>query len=322
MTLSPSSNLMNEEIFINQNKINNIEETLNEVNQILKKHNFIGHKRLIKKSSILYHKKLRKKIAKNYFDKEAELGSDNEEHDNIIKKTYNNSSSYFDSENEEENLEDLIDDNNILYNNNEQKNKFIEDMLIKDKEDILKVIEGKTKEKNFIKKYNDNNDDILPLKIRIERMKNNKEFDNDKINFKSIFSKVNKFEKEFEENDNEELIDAFNNYKKNEIKKIDEMNKTKRIELKERMKENNKILENVILLNKKENKKEKNNNLFIKGNNSLKNNRKNFIYRIGSFMNTTNSFLKNIQKENIFDSYKINMNSIKIKNLSSLFIKK
>ena len=322
MTLSPSSNLMNEEIFINQSKINNIEETLNEVNQILKKHNFIGHKRLIKKSSILYHKKLRKKIAKNYFDKEAELGSDNEEHDNIIKKTYNNSSSYFDSENEEENLEDLIDDNNILYNNNEQKNKFIEDMLIKDKEDILKVIEGKTKEKNFIKKYNDNNDDILPLKIRIERMKNNKEFDNDKINFKSIFSKVNKFEKEFEENDNEELIDAFNNYKKNEIKKIDEMNKTKRIELKERMKENNKILENVILLNKKENKKEKNNNLFIKGNNSLKNNRKNFIYRIGSFMNTTNSFLKNIQKENIFDSYKINMNSIKIKNLSSLFIKK
>ena len=319
MTLSPSSNLMNEEIFINQSKINNIEETLNEVNQILKKHNFIGHKRLIKKSSILYHKKLRKKIAKNYFDKEAELGSDNEEHDNIIKKTYNNSSSYFDSENEEENLEDLIDDNNILYNNNEQKNKFIEDMLIKDKEDILKVIEGKTKEKNFIKK---NNDDILPLKIRIERMKNNKEFDNDKINFKSIFSKVNKFEKEFEENDNEELIDAFNNYKKNEIKKIDEMNKTKRIELKERMKENNKILENVILLNKKENKKEKNNNLFIKGNNSLKNNRKNFIYRIGSFMNTTNSFLKNIQKENIFDSYKINMNSIKIKNLSSLFIKK
>jgi len=319
MTLSPSSNLMNEEIFISQSKINNIEETLNEVNQILKKHNFIGHKRLIKKSSILYHKKLRKKIAKNYFDKEAELGSDNEEHDNIIKKTYNNSSSYFDSENEEENLEDLIDDNNILYNNNEQKNKFIEDMLIKDKEDILKVIEGKTKEKNFIKK---NNDDILPLKIRIERMKNNKEFDNDKINFKSIFSKVNKFEKEFEENDNEELIDAFNNYKKNEIKKIDEMNKTKRIELKERMKENNKILENVILLNKKENKKEKNNNLFIKGNNSLKNNRKNFIYRIGSFMNTTNSFLKNIQKENIFDSYKINMNSIKIKNLSSLFIKK
>ena len=319
MTLSPSSNLMNEEIFISQSKINNIEETLNEVNQILKKHNFIGHKRLIKKSSILYHKKLRKKIAKNYFDKEAELGSDNEEHDNIIKKTYNNSSSYFDSENEEENLEDLIDDNNILYNNNEQKNKFIEDMLIKDKEDILKVIEGKTKEKNFIKK---NNDDILPLKIRIERMKNNKEFDNDKINFKSIFSKVNKFEKEFEENDNEELIDAFNNYKKNEIKKIDEMNKTKRIELKERMKENNKILENVILLNKKENKKEKNNNLFIKGNNFLKNNRKNFIYRIGSFMNTTNSFLKNIQKENIFDSYKINMNSIKIKNLSSLFIKK
>ena len=192
-------------------------------------------------------------------------------------------------------------------------------MLIKDKEDILKVIEGKTKEKNFIKK---NNDDILPLKIRIERMKNNKEFDNDKLNFKSIFSKVNKFEKEFEENDNEELIDAFNNYKKNEIKKIDEMNKTKRIELKERMKENNKILENVILLNKKENKKEKNNNLFIKGNNCIKNFRSNYIYKIGPFMNTTNSFLKNIGKENNFEDYKINMNSIKIKNLSSLFIKK
>ena len=318
MDLSTSSNLMNEEIFISPNKINTVEETLNEVNKILKKHNFIGNKRLIKKRNILYQKEIRKKIAKNYFDKEAELGSDNEEHDNVIKKTYNNnSSSYFDSENEEEDLDDLIDDNNII-NNNEQKEKYIEDMLIKDKEDILKVIKGKTKEKKVIK---NNNNDELPLKIRIERMKNNKEFDNDKINFKSIFSKVKKFEKEFEENDNEELIDAFNNYKKNKIKKFNEMNNSKIIELKERMKENNKILENVILLNKKKNK-EKNNNLFIKGNNCVKNYSNNFIYKIGPFMNSTNSFLKNIQKENNIESYKINLNSIKIKNLSSLFIRK
>ena len=317
MNLSTTSNLMNEEILINLNKNNNIEETLNKVNEILKKHNFIGNKRLIKKRNILHQKELRKKIAKNYFDKEAELGSDNEEHDNVIKKTYNNSSSYFESENEEEDLDDLIDDTNI-FNNNEQKEKFIEDMLIKDKEDILKVIEGKTKEKNVIK---NNNNDELPLKIRIERMKNNKEFENDELNFKSIFSKIKKFEKEFEENDNEELIDAFNNYKKNKIKKFNEMNNSKIIELKERMKENNKILENVILLNKKKNK-EKNNNLFIKGNNCVKNYSNNFIYKIGPFMNSTNSFLKNIQKENNIESYKINLNSIKIKNLSSLFIRK
>ena len=317
MNLSTTSNLMNEEILINPNKNNNIEETLNKVNEILKKHNFIGNKRLIKKRNILHQKELRKKIAKNYFDKEAELGSDNEEHDNVIKKTYNNSSSYFESENEEEDLDDLIDDTNI-FNNNEQKEKFIEDMLIKDKEDILKVIEGKTKEKNVIK---NNNNDELPLKIRIERMKNNKEFENDELNFKSIFSKIKKFEKEFEENDNEELIDAFNNYKKNKIKKFNEMNNSKIIELKERMKENNKILENVILLNKKKNK-EKNNNLFIKGNNCVKNYSNNFIYKIGPFMNSTNSFLKNIQKENNIESYKINLNSIKIKNLSSLFIRK
>ena len=317
MNLSTTSNLMNEEIVINPNKNNNIEETLNKVNEILKKHNFIGNKRLIKKRNILYQKELRKKIAKNYFDKEAELGSDNEEHDNVIKKTYNNSSSYFESENEEEDLDDLIDDTNI-FNNNEQKEKFIEDMLIKDKEDILKVIEGKTKEKNVIK---NNNNDELPLKIRIERMKNNKEFENDELNFKSIFSKIKKFEKECEENDNEELIDAFNNYKKNKIKKFNEMNNSKIIELKERMKENNKILENVILLNKKKNK-EKNNNLFIKGNNCVKNYSNNFIYKIGPFMNSTNSFLKNIQKENNIESYKINLNSIKIKNLSSLFIRK
>ena len=317
MNLSTTSNLMNEEILINPNKNNNIEETLNKVNEILKKHNFIGNKRLIKKRNILHQKELRKKIAKNYFDKEAELGSDNEEHDNVIKKTYNNSSSYFESENEEEDLDDLIDDTNI-FNNNEQKEKFIEDMLIKDKEDILKVIEGKTKEKNVIK---NNNNDELPLKIRIERMKNNKEFENDELNFKSIFSKIKKYEKEFEENDNEELIDAFNNYKKNKIKKFNEMNNSKIIELKERMKENNKILENVILLNKKKNK-EKNNNLFIKGNNCVKNYSNNFIYKIGPFMNSTNSFLKNIQKEKNIESYKINLNSIKIKNLSSLFIRK
>ena len=61
----------------------------------------------MKKSDIILKKKILKKMAKNYFDKEAELGSDNEEHDDIIKKVYHSDS---DSEREEDkNAKDIED---------------------------------------------------------------------------------------------------------------------------------------------------------------------------------------------------------------------
>ena len=106
------------------------------------------------------------KIATNYFDNEAELGSDNEEHDEVVKKIV-------DSENENDpnldlSLEDIIDDN--VENKNDQKDKFIDDMFDKDKEEIRKVINGPVRRPQPKKDRIEINESELPLKIRIERM--------------------------------------------------------------------------------------------------------------------------------------------------------
>ena len=289
-------NLNNENIYKKEEKIT--------------KKEFISHKRLIKRKDILRKREIRKNFVKKYFDDEAELGSDNEEHDNIIKNINSDS----DTENDDGFLEDLIDDKSIS-SYNEQNDKFINDMFIKDNEEILKVIQGKIKRKKITeKKYNDNE---LPLKIRIERMKNmNNDFEIKKFNLK-FFNK--KIKEEFGENDNEELKDAFNDYKENTIRQIEKANNFKIKELKERMKENNKILENIILLNKK-NKREKKNNLFIKGNNLKVQNNDFFTYTINSYSNSINSFLRNNQKNKNYENCKVNT-SIEIKNLSSLFIR-
>ena len=300
----------------------------------------LGHKRLIKKSDLILQKELTKKLAKNYFDKEAELGSDNEEHDNVIKKVYNSDS---DLEKKEDigNIEDLIDDKNILnsLDNEEQKEKFITDMFIKDREEVLKVIEGPQRRiiNNKIEKKFDESD--LPLKLRIERMKNeyfDEEEENEENNFQTLVSRLKKLKKQFkEDNANEDLKAIINSYQNMALKRIEKLNKTNKNELKKRMMEDNKILENVVLLNKKDNQpkeEKKNNNLFIKGNSTNTNNKINRSYKIGSFINSTNSFLRNYQnnqkgnnnniKKNYEKNVNSNLNSFMIGNLSSLFIKK
>ena len=241
-----SSEKFEEKIKKEENKEEKIEKNKKEKDTIFN-FNFLGHKRLIKKSDLILQKQITKKLAKHYFDKEAELGSDNEEHDNIIKKVYNSDS---DLEKNEDigNIEDLIDDKNILnsLNNEEQKEKFITDMFIKDREEVLKVIEGPQRRiiNNKIEKKFDDND--LPLKLRIERMKNEYLDDEDDIeenNFQSIVSRLKKLKKQFkEDNANEDLKAIFISYQNMALKKIEKINKTNKNELKKRMKEDNKIL--------------------------------------------------------------------------------
>jgi hypothetical protein len=93
------------------------------------------------------------------------------------------------------------------------------------------------------------------------------------------------------------------------------------------------------LLNKKEeedksdkkNKNNKNNNLFIKGNGEKTNLKSNYSYKIGSFMNSNNSFLRNIQnnnqkgnniKKSLEKNTNSNLNNFRMGNLSTLFLKK
>ena len=334
-----TSEKLQEKIKKEDNKEEKIVKNKKEKDNFLN-YKLLGHKRLIKKSDLILQKELTKKLAKNYFDKEAELGSDNEEHDNVIKKVYNSDS---DLEKKEDigNIEDLIDDKNILnsLDNEEQKEKFITDMFIKDREEVLKVIEGPQRRiiNNKIEKKFDESD--LPLKLRIERMKNeyfDEEEENEENNFQSLVSRLKKLKKQFkEDNANEDLKAIINSYQNMALKRIEKLNKTNKNELKKRMMEDNKILENVVLLNKKDNQpkdEKKNNNLFIKGNGTNTNNKINHSYKIGSFINSTNSFLRNYQnnqkgnnnniKKNIEKNVNSNLNSFMIGNLSSLFIKK
>jgi len=334
-----TSEKLQEKIKKEDNKEEKIVKNKKEKDNFLN-YKLLGHKRLIKKSDLILQKELTKKLAKNYFDKEAELGSDNEEHDNVIKKVYNSDS---DLEKKEDigNIEDLIDDKNILnsLDNEEQKEKFITDMFIKDREEVLKVIEGPQRRiiNNKIEKKFDESD--LPLKLRIERMKNeyfDEEEENEENNFQSLVSRLKKLKKQFkEDNANEDLKAIINSYQNMALKRIEKLNKTNKNELKKRMMEDNKILENVVLLNKKDNQpkdEKKNNNLFIKGNGTNTNNKINHSYKIGSFINSTNSFLRNYQnnqkgnnnniKKNYEKNVNSNLNSFMIGNLSSLFIKK
>ncbi len=338
-----TSEKLQEKIKKEDNKEEKIVKNKKEKDNFLN-YKLLGHKRLIKKSDLILQKELTKKLAKNYFDKEAELGSDNEEHDNVIKKVYNSDS---DLEKKEDigNIEDLIDDKNILnsLDNEEQKEKFITDMFIKDREEVLKVIEGPQRRiiNNKIEKKFDESD--LPLKLRIERMKNeyfDEEEENEENNFQSLVSRLKKLKKQFkEDNANEDLKAIINSYQNMALKRIEKLNKTNKNELKKRMMEDNKILENVVLLNKKEeedksdkkNKNNKNNNLFIKGNGEKTNLKSNYSYKIGSFMNSNNSFLRNIQnnnqkgnniKKSLEKNTNSNLNNFRMGNLSTLFLKK
>ena len=131
---------------------------------------FLSKKRLMKKNDIILKNKLLKKLAKNYIDKEAELGSDNEEHDDVVKKVYHS-----DSDSEKENDRNAQDIENLINNeeddNLSQNEKYFNDMLEKDHEEILKVIEGP--KKRIIKEQPKKimiDDNGLSLKVRMDRM--------------------------------------------------------------------------------------------------------------------------------------------------------
>jgi len=86
-----------------------------------------------------------KAMMRNMFEMEAELGSDNEENDDVVKKINRNEDGEVDSDEGEmdDDLKDMIDnlttekdgDNELLYN------KFYEDILRQDKENLKKVLE-------------------------------------------------------------------------------------------------------------------------------------------------------------------------------------
>ena len=310
-TNNSNSNLKNhtEEILLLEEKEEKINRKKNEEEE--KKKNlekienlFLSKKRLMKKSDIILKNKLLKKMAKNYFDKEAELGSDNEDHDDLIKKVYHS-----DSDSEKENDKNAKDIDNLIDNeekeNYVQNKKFFDDMLEKDHDEILQVIEGPKKRivKELPKKIMIE-DNGLSLKVRMERMNDMnllREEEEENNEFKNIENRLKELKKEANEEEMNEELREMREINNNKImKQISIMTGQQNKRFKEHLQQNKEILKNVInndedMIKKEENKNE----IIVKGNGAAKLGNKKFIpfCGMGKFGNCKNSLLNYIKKE-------------------------
>ena len=318
---------------INKNKIkkNNIEQNdkieekekennmKNEENLEKFENLFLQKKRLMKKSDIVLKNKLLKKLAKNYFDKEAELGSDNEEHDEVVKKVYHS-----DSDSEKENDKNANDIENLIDNDEKedyvQNKKFFDDMIERDHEEILQVIEGP--KKRIVKEAPKKiviDDNGLSLKVRMERMndinllKEEEDENNEEYKFKNIESKLKQLKKQFNEDEtNEEIKEMIEINNSKLMKQINIMTGQQNKSFKQHLEENKEILKNVIQNDDEDpSKKEENKNgIIVKGNGAAKLGNKKFkpFYGMGKFGNCKNSLLSHIKKEKNTNNSNGNLN--------------
>ena len=310
-----------EEINNNKDKLDNNIKKLNdydnEENYQKYEKLFLEKKRLMKKSDIILKKKLLRKIARNYVEKEAELGSDNEEHDDIVKKVYHS-----DSDSEKENDKNAQDIENLIDNEEndsfDQNQKYFDDMLEKDHEEVLKVIEGP--KKRIIKEVPKKimlDENGLSLKVRMERMsdlnnlRDEEDENNEEYQFKNLENKLKELKKrENEEEMNEEIKEMIESNNNKLIKQINIITGQQNKRFKQHMQENEAILKNVIMNEDEDslNKKKENNDMVIKGNGaaSLANKKFKPFFGMGKFGNGKNSLLNHIKKEKINSNEKFN----------------
>ena len=319
-----------EEINKNKDKLDNNIKKLNdydnEENYQKYEKLFLEKKRLMKKSDIILKKKLLRKIARNYVEKEAELGSDNEEHDDIVKKVYHS-----DSDSEKENDKNAQDIENLIDNEEndsfDQNQKYFDDMLEKDHEEVLKVIEGP--KKRIIKEVPKKimlDENGLSLKVRMERMsdlnnlRDEEDENNEEYQFKNLENKLKELKKrENEEEMNEEIKEMIESNNNKLIKQINIITGQQNKRFKQHMQENEAILKNVIMNEDEDslNKKKENNDMVIKGNGaaSLANKKFKPFFGMGKFGNGKNSLLNHIKKEKI--NSKDNFNKINSASIQS-----
>lgn len=309
---------------LNNNKNEEKKKNLEKIENL-----FLQKKRLVKKSDSILKNKILKKIAKNYFDKEAELGSDNEEHDDLIKKVYHS-----DSDSEKENDKNAKDIDNLIDNeekeNYVQNKKFFDDMLEKDHDEILKVIEGPKKRvvKELPKKIMIE-DNGLSLKVRMERMndmnmlREEEDENNEEYKFKNLENKLKELKRQSNEDEmNEELKEMIEINNNKIMKQISIMTGQQNKRFQQHLQENKEILKNVI--NNDENLEKKldnnKNEIIVKGNGAAKLGNKKFIPfgGMGNFGNCKNSLLNYIKKEKNNSDSKINSNN-NIKHYSTSF---
>jgi hypothetical protein len=233
-------------------------------------------KKLKKTKLIEKEKKINKILSLNtFFEYEAELGSDNEEHDDVVKKEKNDDDNYLDEENDED-LKDLIADENEIGEDEENiQEKYFEEMLEQDKENLKRVIKGPParlkRDRNDIKL----DKEYLPLNMRMKKQRSDDgvlySFSNDVIfrKLESIQQRIGENEEEGDEN--EEMKEMYQSYENSIIKKIAEKSNDYAKQLDERIKEHDEIMKNVIMVDENKNKRA-DNKFYIEGTIKMNNN--------------------------------------------------
>jgi hypothetical protein len=188
-----------------------------------------------------------------YLDIEAQEGSDNEGHDNVVKK--------LDPESEEETRDDDLED---LVSKFTQGNKDIKRVLEKYREEVVKTDKAQIKEivglgvrakkRTFAEmksEYTNFDEDNLPIAARImrERGKEIQTKDFDKKIFNISKYKRTLLENVDDESNLEEVNEILEKHENDVKKKISEQSTEFVKKFKERIAENDKILESVINLN-------------------------------------------------------------------------
>lgn len=184
----------------------------------------------------------------DYADIEAEEGSDNENHDHIVKKIVEE----YEIETRDDDLEDLVvKDSNTNKGINKIIQKFKNDEIKADKGKIIKLIKNNFKAKQ--RKYSELNQVTQSQDSLRSRIKKSRK-DEKETNFKEKLLNMSKYKKtltEFAEDDEnlEEVNDIISNYEKEIKQKLSSESSEAKKNFLERLNDNEKILENVVNLN-------------------------------------------------------------------------
>jgi hypothetical protein len=266
----------NEEYILEERILNIVEKYSNLDNQRELDEDPFAEKKLkkLKKTKLIEkEKKINKLLSLNsFFEYEAELGSDNEDHDDVIKKEKNDDDNDLDEENDEE-LKDLIDNEIAEYEENNQE-KFFEDMLEQDKENLKRVIQGPParlkRDRGDVKL----DKEYLPLNMRLKKFRSDEggmySFSNDVI-FRKLESIQQRIENDEEGDENEEMKEMYQSYENSIIRKIAEKSNDFAKQLNDRIKEHDEIMKNVIIVDENKNKKT-DNRFYIQGTIKMNNN--------------------------------------------------
>lgn len=197
----------------------------------------------------------------NYIDNEAEEGSDNEEHDDVVKKNIEEEEKKESPQNKDPNdpeIEELINRYISVDNIKEEKTirrLYKEEELVKDKQCVRKVVDNQTYRKKRMGNdadhlHNEKNYDPLSLSQRIIKVQTNTGETQRRFTTLSKLKRKLTYREEEADVEEEEITQMIDDYEKNMMKKISEETQEHKQSMKDRLIENDKLLENVVNLNK------------------------------------------------------------------------